>query len=84
MLSKEEGGRLKPFFESYQQQFYFRTTDIMGVAQLPEGTQKVMPGDNLVLEVNLVSPAAIDKDLPFAIREAGRTVGAGRVLKPLP
>jgi elongation factor Tu len=79
VLSKEEGGRHTPFFKGYRPQFYFRTTDVTGVAQLPEGTEMVMPGDNVNLEVELITPVAMDKGLRFAIREGGRTVGAGTV-----
>src|SRR5450755_72358 len=79
VLSKEEGGRHTPFFKGYRPQFYFRTTDVTGVAQLPEGTEMVMPGDNVNLEVELITPIAMDKGLRFAIREGGRTVGAGTV-----
>ncbi len=79
VLSKEEGGRHTPFFKGYRPQFYFRTTDVTGVAQLPEGTEMVMPGDNVNLKVELITPVAMDKGLRFAIREGGRTVGAGTV-----
>jgi elongation factor Tu len=79
VLSKEEGGRHTPFFKGYRPQFYFRTTDVTGVAQLPEGTEMVMPGDNVSLTVELITPVAMDKGLRFAIREGGRTVGAGTV-----
>jgi len=79
VLSKEEGGRHTPFFKGYRPQFYFRTTDVTGVAQLPEGTEMVMPGDNVNLTVELITPVAMDKGLRFAIREGGRTVGAGTV-----
>jgi elongation factor Tu len=79
VLSKEEGGRHTPFFKGYRPQFYFRTTDVTGVAQLPEGTEMVMPGDNVNLSVELITPIAMDKGLRFAIREGGRTVGAGTV-----
>src|SRR5436853_3704198 len=79
VLSKEEGGRHTPFFKGYRPQFYFRTTDVTGVAQLPEGTEMVMPGDNVQLVVELITPIAMDKELRFAIREGGRTVGAGTV-----
>jgi elongation factor Tu len=79
VLSKEEGGRHTPFFKGYRPQFYFRTTDVTGVAQLPEGMEMVMPGDNVILEVELITPVAMDKGLRFAIREGGRTVGAGTV-----
>ena len=79
VLTKEEGGRHTPFFTGYRPQFYFRTTDVTGVAQLPEGTEMVMPGDNVQLNVELITPVAMDKGLRFAIREGGRTVGAGTV-----
>jgi elongation factor Tu len=79
VLSKEEGGRHTPFFKGYRPQFYFRTTDVTGVAELPEGTEMVMPGDNVSLKVELITPVAMDKGLRFAIREGGRTVGAGTV-----
>src|SRR5450631_829945 len=79
VLSKEEGGRHTPFFKGYRPQFYFRTTDVTGVAELPEGTEMVMPGDNVQLMVDLHTPIAMDKGLRFAIREGGRTVGAGTV-----
>ena len=76
---KEEGGRHTPFFSNYRPQFYFRTTDVTGTIKLPEGTEMVMPGDNIAMEVTLLSPIAMDKGLKFAIREGGRTVGAGVV-----
>ena len=79
ILTKEEGGRHTPFFNGYRPQFYFRTTDVTGVAQLPEGTEMVMPGDNVNLEVELIAPIAMEKGVRFAIREGGRTVGAGTV-----
>ena len=79
ILSKEEGGRHTPFFKGYRPQFYFRTTDVTGVAEMPEGTEMVMPGDNVQLVVDLITPIAMDKGLRFAIREGGRTVGAGTV-----
>jgi elongation factor Tu len=79
ILTKDEGGRHTPFFNGYRPQFYFRTTDVTGVAQLPEGTEMVMPGDNVEMEVTLITPIAMDKELRFAIREGGRTVGAGVV-----
>src|ERR1700693_1811234 len=79
ILSKDEGGRHTPFFKGYRPQFYFRTTDVTGVAQLPEGMEMVMPGDNVQLEIELITPVAMDKGLRFAIREGGRTVGAGTV-----
>ena len=79
ILTKEEGGRHTPFFNGYRPQFYFRTTDVTGVATLPEGTEMVMPGDNVEMTVELITPIAMDKELRFAIREGGRTVGAGVV-----
>lgn len=79
VLSKEEGGRHTPFFSNYRPQFYFRTTDVTGSIKLPEGTEMVMPGDNVELEVDLITPIAMEKTMRFAIREGGRTVGAGRV-----
>jgi elongation factor Tu len=79
ILSKEEGGRHTPFFKGYRPQFYFRTTDVTGVAELPEGTEMVMPGDNIQLTIELITPVALEKGLRFAIREGGRTVGAGTV-----
>jgi len=79
VLSKEEGGRHTPFFKGYRPQFYFRTTDVTGICQLPEGTEMVMPGDNVTIGVDLITPVAMDKGLRFAIREGGRTVGAGTV-----
>jgi len=81
VLTKEEGGRHTPFFKGYRPQFYFRTTDVTGVAQLPEGTEMVMPGDNVKLVVELIMPIAMEDGLRFAIREGGRTVGAGVVAK---
>jgi elongation factor Tu len=78
-LSKEEGGRHTPFFANYRPQFYFRTTDVTGSIKLPEGTEMVMPGDNITLEVELLAPIAMDNNLRFAIREGGRTVGSGVV-----
>jgi len=81
ILTKEEGGRHSPFFDGYRPQFYFRTTDVTGVVTLPEGTQMVMPGDNVSMMVELINPIAMDEGLRFAIREGGRTVGAGRVTK---
>ena len=81
ILSKDEGGRHTPFFNNYRPQFYFRTTDVTGVVTLPEGTEMVMPGDNTVISVKLIQPVAMDEGLRFAIREGGRTVGAGRVTK---
>ena len=79
VLSKEEGGRHTPFFNGYRPQFYFRTTDVTGVVTLPAGTEMVMPGDNVGVEVELITPIALEKELRFAIREGGRTVGAGVV-----
>ena len=79
VLSKEEGGRHTPFFNGYRPQFYFRTTDVTGVAHLPAGTEMVMPGDNVTMDIELITPIAMDKGLRFAIREGGRTVGAGTV-----
>jgi elongation factor Tu len=83
ILSKEEGGRHTPFFQNYRPQFYFRTTDVTGVVTLPEGTEMVMPGDNTDMSVELIQPIAMEEGLKFAIREGGRTVGAGRVTKIL-
>jgi elongation factor Tu len=83
VLTKEEGGRHKPFFNNYRPQFFFRTTDVTGMVQLPEGTEMVMPGDNITMTVELGKPIAMDEGLRFAIREGGRTVGAGRVIKIL-
>ena len=79
VLSKEEGGRHTPFFSNYRPQFYFRTTDVTGVIQLPEGVEMVMPGDNIEMTVELISPIAIEEGTKFSIREGGRTVGAGSV-----
>ena len=79
ILTKEEGGRHTPFFSNYRPQFYFRTTDVTGTIELPEGTEMVMPGDNIAMSVNLIAPIAMDEGLRFAIREGGRTVGAGVV-----
>ena len=81
VLKKEEGGRHTPFFNNYRPQFYFRTTDVTGVVTLPEGTEMVMPGDNIKMVVSLIAPIAMDEGLKFAIREGGRTVGAGVVSK---
>jgi elongation factor Tu len=81
ILTKEEGGRHTPFFSNYRPQFYFRTTDVTGQVVLPEGTEMVMPGDNIAMEVHLIAPIAMDEGLRFAIREGGRTVGAGVVAK---
>jgi len=80
-LTKEEGGRHTPFFTGYRPQFYFRTTDVTGVIELPEGVEMVMPGDNVNMKVKLITPIAIEEGLRFAIREGGRTVGAGAVTK---
>ncbi|HEV2245378.1 MAG TPA: elongation factor Tu, partial [Terriglobia bacterium] len=79
ILTKEEGGRHTPFFSGYRPQFYFRTTDVTGVATLPQGTEMVMPGDNVSMEIELITPIAMEKGLRFAIREGGHTVGAGSV-----
>jgi elongation factor Tu len=79
VLSKDEGGRHTPFFANYRPQFYFRTTDVTGTVELPEGTEMVMPGDNVSIGVKLIAPIAMDQGLRFAIREGGRTVGAGVV-----
>ncbi|MGF1878927.1 elongation factor Tu, partial [Photobacterium frigidiphilum] len=79
VLSKDEGGRHTPFFKGYRPQFYFRTTDVTGTIQLPEGVEMVMPGDNIAMTVTLIAPIAMDEGLRFAIREGGRTVGAGVV-----
>ncbi|MBM3506430.1 MAG: elongation factor Tu [Alphaproteobacteria bacterium] len=81
ILTKDEGGRHTPFFSNYRPQFYFRTTDVTGMVKLPEGTEMVMPGDNITMEIELISPIAMDEGLRFAIREGGRTVGAGVVAK---
>ena len=79
VLAKDEGGRHTPFFNGYRPQFYFRTTDVTGVANLPEGVEMVMPGDNVTISVELIVPIAMEKELRFAVREGGRTVGAGVV-----
>ena len=79
ILSEEEGGRHTPFFKGYRPQFYFRTTDVTGVVTLPKGVEMVMPGDNVTFEVTLITPIAMEKELRFAIREGGHTVGAGVV-----
>ena len=81
VLSKDEGGRHTPFFKGYRPQFYFRTTDVTGDISLPEGVEMVMPGDNIQMQVELIAPIAMDEGLRFAIREGGRTVGAGVVAK---
>jgi elongation factor Tu len=83
VLTKEEGGRHTPFFNGYRPQFYFRTTDVTGAANLPEGVEMVMPGDNVQMEVELITTIAMEKELRFAIREGGRTVGAGVVTEIL-
>jgi elongation factor Tu len=79
VLTKEEGGRHTPFFNGYRPQFYFRTTDVTGIVDLPAGVEMVMPGDNVAMVINLITPIAMDEGLRFAIREGGRTVGAGVV-----
>jgi elongation factor Tu len=81
VLSKEEGGRHTPFFTGYRPQFYIRTTDVTGTAHLPEGVEMVMPGDNITMSIELITPVALDEGLRFAIREGGRTVGAGVITK---
>jgi elongation factor Tu len=81
VLSKDEGGRHTPFFNNYRPQFYFRTTDVTGAISLPEGVEMVMPGDNIQMTVKLIAPIAMEEGLRFAIREGGRTVGAGVVAK---
>ncbi len=81
ILTKDEGGRHTPFFTNYRPQFYFRTTDVTGIVRLPEGTEMVMPGDNVAVEVELIAPIAMEEKLRFAIREGGRTVGSGVVSK---
>ena len=81
MLKKEEGGRHTPFFNGYRPQFYIRTTDVTGAIELPEGVEMVMPGDNVEMDVELITPVALEEGLRFAIREGGRTVGAGVVTK---
>ena len=83
ILTKEEGGRHTPFFNGYRPQFFFRTTDVTGTAQLPQGVEMVMPGDNVNMEINLITPIAMEKGLRFAIREGGRTVGAGTIVEIL-
>src|SRR5690606_2617979 len=83
VLTKEEGGRHTPFFNGYRPQFYIRTTDVTGVAKLPEGVEMVMPGDNVTMEIELIGPVALEKGLRFAIREGGRTVGAGTITEIL-
>jgi elongation factor Tu len=84
ILSKEEGGRHTPFFSNYRPQFYFRTTDVTGAVELPEGVEMVMPGDNVQMKVNLIAPIAMEEGVRFAIREGGRTVGAGVVANRTP
>src|SRR5438094_3278503 len=79
ILSKEEGGRHTPFFNGYRPQFYFRTTDVTGVVNLPKGVEMIMPGDNITVDIELIVPIAMEKFQKFAIREGGRTIGAGRV-----
>ena len=81
VLTKDEGGRHTPFFNNYRPQFYFRTTDVTGIISLPEGTEMCMPGDNVEMDVELITPIAIEEGLRFAIREGGRTVGSGVVIK---
>ena len=81
ILTKEEGGRHTPFFTNYRPQFYFRTTDVTGICHLPDGVEMVMPGDNIKITVELITPIAMDQGLRFAIREGGRTVGSGVVAK---
>uniref|UniRef100_UPI0035CF5991 EF-Tu C-terminal domain-related protein n=1 Tax=Bartonella sp. AA74HLJMH TaxID=3243436 RepID=UPI0035CF5991 len=81
ILTKDEGGRHTPFFTNYRPQFYFRTTDVTGIVTLPEGTEMVMPGDNVAMDISLIVPIAMEEKLRFAIREGGRTVGAGIVSK---
>ncbi|MEW5807566.1 MAG: EF-Tu/IF-2/RF-3 family GTPase, partial [Acidobacteriota bacterium] len=83
ILTKEEGGRHTPFFSGYRPQFYFRTTDVTGVVSLPEGVEMVMPGDNVNIQIELITPIAMNKGLRFAIREGGRTVGAGTITEIL-
>ena len=83
VLTKEEGGRHTPFFNGYRPQFYFRTTDVTGTIKLPEGVEMVMPGDNIEMEIKLITPIAIEEGLRFAIREGGRTVGSGVVTEVL-
>ena len=81
VLTEKEGGRHKPFFSNYRPQFYFRTTDVTGTIKLPDGVEMVMPGDNIDMEISLITPIAIEQGLRFAIREGGRTVGSGVVIK---
>ena len=80
-MSTEEGGRHTPFFDNYRPQFYFRTTDVTGIVKLPEGTEMVMPGDNVTIDVELIHPVAVEEGTNFSIREGGRTVGAGVITK---
>jgi elongation factor Tu len=79
VLSKEEGGRHTPFFNGYRPQFYFRTTDVTGIVNLPQGVEMIMPGDNIAVDIDLIVPIAMEKTQKFAIREGGRTIGAGRI-----
>jgi elongation factor Tu len=79
VLSKDEGGRHTPFFNGYRPQFYFRTTDVTGIVNLPKGVEMIMPGDNIAVEIDLIVPIAMEKTQKFAIREGGRTIGAGRI-----
>jgi elongation factor Tu len=79
VLSKDEGGRHTPFFNGYRPQFYFRTTDVTGVIELPKGVEMIMPGDNINIDISLIQPIAMEKTQRFAIREGGRTIGAGRI-----
>jgi elongation factor Tu len=81
VLNKDEGGRHKPFFSGYRPQFYFRTTDVTGTITLPEGTEMVMPGDNIEVTAELIAPIAMEEGMRFAIREGGRTIGAGAISK---
>ncbi len=83
ILTKEEGGRHTPFFNGYRPQFYFRTTDVTGVVELADGAEMVMPGDNITMTIELITPIALEKELRFAIREGGRTVGSGVVAEVL-
>src|SRR2546429_2970808 len=84
VLTKEEGGRHTPFFKGYRPQFYFRTTDVTGAVVLPEGVEMIMPGDNVTMDVTLITPIALETGIRFAIREGGRTVGAGVVTEVIP
>jgi elongation factor Tu len=83
VLSKEEGGRHTPFFNGYRPQFYFRTTDVTGIVQLPQGVEMIMPGDNINLTIELIAPIAMERTQKFAIREGGRTIGSGRITEIL-